>query len=78
MLSHQLHGKIDKNPFLLRCRFLKIRALTEFAGADLFLVCFSLAEDWQAQVREGKVLTRDLGGRATTKEFADAVIAHLA
>ena len=32
----------------------------------------------EATIRAGKVLTRDLGGSATTKEFADAVIAHLA
>ncbi len=32
----------------------------------------------ESTIRAGKVLTRDLGGTATTKEFADAVIAHLA
>ena len=32
----------------------------------------------ESTIRAGKVLTRDLGGSATTKEFADAVIAHLA
>lgn len=29
-------------------------------------------------IRDGKVLTRDLGGSATTREFADGVIGHLA
>ena len=29
-------------------------------------------------VREGKTVTRDLGGAATTAEFSDAIIAHLA
>ena len=29
-------------------------------------------------IREGKTLTRDLGGSATTAQFTDAVIAHLA
>jgi isocitrate dehydrogenase (NAD+) len=29
-------------------------------------------------IRDGKVLTKDLGGNATTSEFADAVISHLA
>jgi isocitrate dehydrogenase (NAD+) len=32
----------------------------------------------ESTIRGGKSLTRDLGGTATTKEFADAVIAHLA
>jgi len=32
----------------------------------------------EAVIRAGKVLTRDLGGTATTREFADAVIAHIA
>jgi isocitrate dehydrogenase (NAD+) len=32
----------------------------------------------ETTIRNGKTLTRDLGGSATTKEFADAVIAHLA
>ena len=32
----------------------------------------------EGTIRTGKSLTRDLGGNATTKEFADAVIAHLA
>ncbi|HEX6313922.1 MAG TPA: isocitrate/isopropylmalate family dehydrogenase [Gemmatimonadaceae bacterium] len=32
----------------------------------------------ESTIRAGKVLTRDLGGTATTKEFADAVITHLA
>jgi isocitrate dehydrogenase (NAD+) len=32
----------------------------------------------EGTIRAGKSLTRDLGGNATTKEFADAVIAHLA
>jgi isocitrate dehydrogenase (NAD+) len=32
----------------------------------------------ESTIRGGKVLTRDLGGTATTREFADAVIAHLA
>jgi isocitrate/isopropylmalate dehydrogenase len=29
-------------------------------------------------IRDGKVRTRDLGGSATTKEFTDAVVQHLA
>jgi isocitrate dehydrogenase (NAD+) len=32
----------------------------------------------ESTIREGKVLTGDLGGSATTKEFTDAVISHLA
>jgi isocitrate dehydrogenase (NAD+) len=32
----------------------------------------------ESTIREGKVLTRDLGGAATTKEFTEAVISHLA
>ena len=32
----------------------------------------------ESTIRDGKVLTRDLGGSATTKEFADAVISHIA
>jgi isocitrate dehydrogenase (NAD+) len=32
----------------------------------------------ESTIRAGKVLTRDLGGTATTREFADAVITHLA
>jgi isocitrate dehydrogenase (NAD+) len=32
----------------------------------------------ESTIREGKVLTRDLGGSATTIEFTDAVIAHIA
>jgi isocitrate dehydrogenase (NAD+) len=32
----------------------------------------------EAIIRDGKVLTRDLGGSASTKEFTDAVIRHLA
>jgi len=32
----------------------------------------------ESTIRAGKVLTRDLGGTATTREFADAVVAHLA
>ena len=32
----------------------------------------------ESTIRDGKVLTRDLGGSATTKEFTDAVIEHLA
>jgi isocitrate dehydrogenase (NAD+) len=31
----------------------------------------------EGTIREGKVLTRDLGGRATTAEFTDAIIAKL-
>jgi isocitrate dehydrogenase (NAD+) len=31
----------------------------------------------ESTIRDGTVLTRDLGGRANTKEFTDAVIAHL-
>jgi isocitrate dehydrogenase (NAD+) len=31
----------------------------------------------EATIRAGQVLTRDLGGSASTKDFADAVIAHL-
>ena len=32
----------------------------------------------ESTIRDGKVLTGDLGGSATTKEFTDAVISHLA
>jgi isocitrate dehydrogenase (NAD+) len=32
----------------------------------------------ETTIRNGKTLTRDLGGSATTKEFADAVMTHLA
>jgi isocitrate dehydrogenase (NAD+) len=32
----------------------------------------------ESTIRDGKVLTRDLGGSATTREFAEAVVAHLA
>ena len=32
----------------------------------------------ESTIRAGKALTRDLGGTASTKEFAEAVIAHLA
>jgi len=32
----------------------------------------------ESTIRAGQVLTRDIGGTASTKEFADAVIAHLA
>ena len=32
----------------------------------------------EATIRDGKVVTRDLGGNATTREFADAVIARFA
>ena len=31
----------------------------------------------ESTIRAGQVLTRDLGGTASTKEFADAVIAHI-
>jgi isocitrate dehydrogenase (NAD+) len=31
----------------------------------------------EATVREGKALTRDLGGSATTEQFADAIIQQL-
>jgi isocitrate dehydrogenase (NAD+) len=31
----------------------------------------------ESTIKGGKTLTRDLGGTATTKEFADAVIAHI-
>ena len=32
----------------------------------------------EATIREGRTLTRDLGGTASTAEFTDAIIAHLA
>jgi isocitrate dehydrogenase (NAD+) len=32
----------------------------------------------EATIREGRVLTRDLGGTASTAEFTDSIIAHLA
>jgi isocitrate dehydrogenase (NAD+) len=32
----------------------------------------------ESTIRDSKALTRDLGGNATTREFADAVISHLA
>ena len=31
----------------------------------------------ETTIKAGQVRTRDLGGTATTKEFADAVISHL-
>jgi isocitrate dehydrogenase (NAD+) len=31
----------------------------------------------ETTIREGKVVTRDLGGRASTDEFTDAIIARL-
>jgi isocitrate dehydrogenase (NAD+) len=31
----------------------------------------------EATIRDGKARTRDLGGTATTREFADAVIARI-
>ena len=32
----------------------------------------------ESTIREGKTLTRDLGGSATTREFTDAIVEHLA
>jgi isocitrate dehydrogenase (NAD+) len=31
----------------------------------------------ETTIREGKTVTRDLGGRASTDEFTDAIIARL-
>jgi isocitrate dehydrogenase (NAD+) len=36
-----------------------------------------LQESYEAVIREGKTLTRDLGGTAGTNEFADAIIARM-
>ena len=38
----------------------------------------ALDEAMQAVLKEGRVVTRDLGGTATTREMADAIIGHLA
>ncbi|MBI2164756.1 MAG: hypothetical protein HYU32_11720, partial [candidate division NC10 bacterium] len=38
----------------------------------------ALDEAIQAVLKDGRTVTRDLGGTATTREMADAIIGHLA
>jgi isocitrate dehydrogenase (NAD+) len=48
-----------------------LRHLDEGAAADRIIEAVS------ATLTDGRVLTRDLGGRASTLEFADAIASRL-
>ena len=65
-------GKGIANPCaLVFSGILMLRHLHEDAAADKIMNAV------RKVIREGKVLTRDLGGTATTKEFAYAVISNM-
>jgi isocitrate dehydrogenase (NAD+) len=65
-------GKLLANPTaLLLSAVLMLRHLDEGAAADRIIEAVS------ATLTDGRVLTRDLGGRASTLEFADAIASRL-
>jgi isocitrate dehydrogenase (NAD+) len=65
-------GKLQANPTaLLLSAVLMLRHLDEGAAADRIIEAVS------ATLTDGRVLTRDLGGRASTLEFADAIASRL-
>ena len=61
--------------FYDRIRYDLVAAMALCAAALLGVVPANKA--FEDQVREGKVVTRDLGGTATTDEFTNAIIARL-
>ncbi len=65
-------GKGVANPTaLLQSAILMLRHIDERAAAD------KIETAMLSVYREGQVRTRDVGGTASTNEFADAVIAHM-
>jgi isocitrate dehydrogenase (NAD+) len=65
-------GKGTANPLaLIMSAVMMLQHLHEDALAQ------KIQEAYEAVLREGKTLTRDLGGAAGTEEFADAVIAKM-
>jgi isocitrate dehydrogenase (NAD+) len=65
-------GKGIANPgalILAACMMLDHLGKTEIAAR--------IRRAFEAQLHEGKVLTRDLGGTASTDEFTNALIARL-
>lgn len=64
------HGIANPTALLLSA-VMMLQHIQEVAAAD------RLRHAVEETYREGKTLTPDVGGRATTNEFADAVITHL-
>jgi isocitrate dehydrogenase (NAD+) len=64
------HGIANPTALLLSS-VMMLQHIQEVAAAD------RLRHAVEEVYREGKTLTPDVGGKATTNEFADAVIAHL-